>query len=176
VHLYVWNKEGGALILTVHPEMGLAHKHVVAKPCVKGTEGDARHIYTGYFMCPTPENDLSVEDDDMDEHAIEYISVTWEQGEETILEAVVRNHDIRPRKCSSIRNESRGMRLFNRDVAEGKESTDKHRYNCPHEPQPSNPSRTVKKVRHKDVRRPTVNEVVNVGPKFTRILVRLLNL
>jgi hypothetical protein len=68
------------------------------------------------------------------------------------------------------------MRLFNRDVAEGKESTEEHRYNRPHEPRPSNPSCTVKKVRHKDVRRPAVRNVVNVGPKFTRILLRLLNL
>jgi hypothetical protein len=64
---------------------------VVAEPCVKGTEGDARHIYAGYFMCLTPEDDAGMEDDDMDEHAIKAISITWEQGEETIVEAVVMN-------------------------------------------------------------------------------------
>jgi hypothetical protein len=132
--------------------MGLAHKHMVAEPCVMGTEGESRHIYTGYFMCLTPEDDAGMEDDDMDEHAIEAISVTWEQGEETIVEAVVSNPDKRPPKCSIIRNESKGMHLFNHDVSEGKESTEEHLYNLPHKPRPSNPSRTMKKVRHKDVR------------------------
>jgi hypothetical protein len=27
-HLYVWCKEAAAHILTVHPEMGLAHQHI----------------------------------------------------------------------------------------------------------------------------------------------------
>jgi hypothetical protein len=60
------------------------------------------------------------------------------------VEAVVRNPDRRLPKCSSIRNESRVMRLLNQDVAEGKESTEEHLYNHPHKPRPSNPSRTVK--------------------------------
>jgi hypothetical protein len=143
VHLYVWTKDAGAHILTVHSEMGPAHRHVVAEPCVKGTEGEAHHIYTGYFMCLTPENDAGVEDNDMDEHAIEAISVTWKQGEETILKAFDKIPNKWPPKCSSIRNKSRGMCLFNRDVTEGKESTEEHRYNRPHEPRPSNPSRTL---------------------------------
>jgi hypothetical protein len=175
-HLYVWNKDATALILTVHPEMGLAHKHVEVEPCVKGTKGDSRDIYTGYFMCLAPVDDAEEEVEDENAHAIEAISVTWEQGEETLVKAVVRNPHKRPPKCSSVRGESRGARLFNRDVAESKPSPEEHRFNRPHEPRPSNPCRTIRKVRHKDVNRLVVRVVVNVGPKFTRALVRMLNL
>jgi hypothetical protein len=46
-HMYVWCKEAHANILTVHPEMGLAHRHLTVEPCVKGTKKDTRDIYTG---------------------------------------------------------------------------------------------------------------------------------
>jgi hypothetical protein len=49
-HLSVWSKDASALILTLHPKMGLAHKHVEVEPCAKGTKGDVWDIYIGYFM------------------------------------------------------------------------------------------------------------------------------
>jgi hypothetical protein len=90
-HLYVWCKEAAAAILTVHPEMGLAHQHVEVEPCVRGTKKDTRDIYTGYFMCLAPEDEEGEEVEDQNEHAIEAISITWEKGEETIAQALVRN-------------------------------------------------------------------------------------
>jgi hypothetical protein len=91
-HLYVWCKEAATHILTVHPEMGLAHEHVVVDPYVRGTTKDTRDIYTGYFMCLAPENEEGQEVKGLNKHAIEAISVTWEEGEETIVQAVVRFH------------------------------------------------------------------------------------
>jgi hypothetical protein len=48
-HMYVWCREAHANILTVHPEMGLSHRHLTVEPCVKGTKKDTRHIYTFHF-------------------------------------------------------------------------------------------------------------------------------
>jgi hypothetical protein len=92
-HLYVWCKEAQASILTVHPEMRLARQHVVVEPCVRDTKKDARNIYTGYFMCLAPEDENGEEVEDENEYAIEAISITWEKGEETIAQALVRNPD-----------------------------------------------------------------------------------
>jgi hypothetical protein len=69
-HLYVWCKEAGAAILTVHPEMGLAHRHVEIEPCVRGTKKDTRVIYTGSFMCLAPEDKDGEDVEDQNEHAI----------------------------------------------------------------------------------------------------------
>jgi hypothetical protein len=92
------------------------------------------------------------------------------------VKAAVRNPDKKPPKCSSVKGEARAARLFNRSVAESQPSPEEHLLNRPHEPRPSNPSRTIKRVRHKDVNRPVVRVEVNVGPKFTRVLVLMLNL
>jgi hypothetical protein len=82
-HLYGWCKEAHADILTVHPEMGLAHRHLTVEPCVKGTKKDTQDIYTGYFMCLALEDEDGNAVDDEDEYDIEAISITWEMGEET---------------------------------------------------------------------------------------------
>jgi hypothetical protein len=76
----LWCKEAATHILTVHPEMRLAHEHVAVNPCVWGTKKYTRDIYTGYFMCLAPENEEGEEVEDLNEHAIEAISVTWERG------------------------------------------------------------------------------------------------
>jgi hypothetical protein len=80
-HLYMWCKEAAAAILTVNLEMGLAHRHVEVDPCVRGTKKNTRDIYTGYFMCLAPEDEEGEEVEDQNEHAIEAISITWEEGE-----------------------------------------------------------------------------------------------
>jgi hypothetical protein len=74
--LYVWCKEAHANILTVHQEMGLAHRHVTVEPRVSGTKKDTRHIYTGYFMCLAPEDEDGEEVEDENENAIKAISIT----------------------------------------------------------------------------------------------------
>jgi hypothetical protein len=101
-HLYVWSKDASALILTVHPEMGLAHEHVEVEPYVKGTKGDVRDIYKGYIMCLASVDEYGEEVEDENGYAIETISVTWEQGEETIVMAAVSYPDKKPLKCSSV--------------------------------------------------------------------------
>ena len=75
-HMYIWCKESQAHVLTVHPEMGLWHQHVIAEPCVRGTKKNSRHIYTGYFMCLSPEDEDGNAVDNEDEYAIEAISLT----------------------------------------------------------------------------------------------------
>jgi hypothetical protein len=65
--------------------------------------------------------------------------------------------------------------MFNAHVSKGEQSSTEHRYNRPHEPQSSNPNRTMKRVRHKDVNMPVPRRVVRVGPKVTKAIVRMLN-
>jgi hypothetical protein len=174
-HLYVWCKEAAAHILTVHPEVGLAHQHVEVEPCVRGTKKDTQDVYTRYFMCLAPQNEEGEEVEDLNEHAIEATNIIWEEREETIVQAVVRNHKKKNPPCSSISQGSRGARLFNAQVSKGEPSPAEHMYNRPHEPRSSNPNRTVKRVRHKDVYMPVPGQVVKLGPKVTRALVRMLN-
>jgi hypothetical protein len=161
-YLYVWCKEAQAAILTVHPEMGLAHLHVVVEPCVRGTKKDTRNIYTGYFMCLAPEDKNGEEVEDENEHAIEAISITWEKGEETNAQALVTNPNKKKGTVSSVSQGSRARRLFNEKVSKGKASRTEYVYNRPHEPKSSNPDRTVMRVRHKDVSRPVPWQVVKV--------------
>jgi hypothetical protein len=174
-HLYVWCKEAGAAILTVHPEMGLAHRHVEVEPCVRGTKKDTRNIYTGYFMCLAPEDEDGEEVEDQNEHAIEAISITRKKGEETIAQALVRNPNKKKAPCSSVSQGSRAAHLFNEKVSKGQASPTEYLYNRPREPKSSNPNRTVKKVGHKDVSWPAFRQVVRVGPKVTNALVWMLN-
>jgi hypothetical protein len=144
-HMYVWCKEAHVNILTVPPEMGLAHRHLTVEPCVKGTKKDTRDIYTGYFMCLAPEDEDSNAADDEDEYAIEAISLTWEKGEETTASALVRNPSKKKnKKVSSVSQGSRADGLFNERVSKGKPSPTESKYNRPHEPKAVNPGRTVK--------------------------------
>jgi hypothetical protein len=119
-HLNVWCKEANASILTVHPEMGLAHQHVVVEPCVRGTKKDTRNIYTRYFMCLAPKDENGEEAEEENEYAIEAISITWEKGEETIARALVRN-PMKKKKgpVSSVSQGSRAKRLLNEKVSKG---------------------------------------------------------
>jgi hypothetical protein len=155
--------------------MGLAHHHVEVEPCDRGTKKDTRDIYTGYFMCLAPENEEGEEVEDLNEHAIEAINITWEEGEKTIVQAGIRNHKKMKPPCSSISQGSRGTRLFNAQVSKGEQSSTEHLYNRPYDPRSSNPNRTVKRARHKEVYRPVPRQVVRVGPKVTREQVRMLN-
>jgi hypothetical protein len=145
--------------------MGLAHRHVEVEPCVRGTKKDTRDIYTGYFMCLAPQDEDSEEVEDENEHAIEAISITWEKGEETIAQALVRNPNKKKAPRISVSQGSRAAPLFNEKVSKGKASPTEYLYNRPHEPQSSNANRTVKRVRHKDVSRPVPRQVVRVGQK-----------
>jgi hypothetical protein len=86
------------------------------------------------------------------------------------LQALVRNPKKKKAPCSSESQGSRAARMLDAKVSRGKASSTAHLYNRPHEPKSSNPNRTVKRVRHKDVSRP-----VRVGQKVTNALVRMLN-
>ncbi len=180
-HLFVWCKHAAANILTIHPEMGLAHQHITVEPCVKGTAPDERRIYTGYFMCLAPEDEEGSElEADPEEHAIEAIRVDWEHGQETIVTALVRNPNKRSKKKGSPGRTAdmgpRAQRLCNVKVMRGVSTPETDlRWNRPHQPKVSNPDRTVQLVRHKDVNRPVERRMVRVNAGVTERIVRMLN-
>jgi hypothetical protein len=127
-------------ILTVHPEMGLAHRHLTVEPCAKGTKKDTRNIHTGYFTSLAPEDEDGNAVDDEDEYAIEATSITSEKGEETTASALVRNPSKKKnKKVSSVSQGSRADRLFNERVSKGKPLPTESKYNRPHEPKSVNP-------------------------------------
>jgi hypothetical protein len=135
-HLYVWCKEAGVAILTVHPDIGLAHRHMEVEPCIRGTKKDIRDIYTGYFMCLAPKDEDGEEVEDQNEHAIEAISITWEKGEEKIAQAPVLDPKRKKPPCSSVSHGSRAAHLFNVNVSRGKASPTEHLYNMSHDQAP----------------------------------------
>jgi hypothetical protein len=148
-HLMTRNKEA-ACLLTIHPEMGLDHQHVQVAPNSRGTGG---HVYMGYFMCLTPENDQGVEEDDMEEHVIEALRVTWSPGKKPRAKALVRNPQKRPAPKHSMTDVTytgppRGERLFDVRSSQGRPTQGTGRYNIPHLPLPVHPHRKVNKVRH----------------------------
>jgi hypothetical protein len=109
------------------------------EPCVRGTKKETLDIYMGYFMCLAPEDEDGEEVEDQNEHAIEAISITWEKGEETIAQALVKNPKRKNPPCSSVSQGSRAAHLFNVKVSRGKASPTEHLYNRSHEPRSSNP-------------------------------------
>jgi hypothetical protein len=157
----VYNVHAGARILTIHPEMGMTHQHVLMKPCVPSTRGKILTIYSSYFMCLTPhnENGAEMEDEAEEEHAIEALRVTRGQDVTTKINALVRNPKKRPNKFQkepAPEGRPRGERLFDVNASKKGHRSYSHTlsqvegcqerasfYCTPHELRPPAPIRTV---------------------------------
>ena len=178
-HLMIYDAIAGTQVLSIHPEMGLTHKHVLLEYPAGGLTGKVRTQYTGYFVVPSS---AEGEKESEEEHAIEALRVTWGKSSAPEVHALVRNPKLRrkgsklgARQAYTAKQGHRVYRhqLFSETVDPVPLAPDHSDPRSPRTPRPAAAARTVHRVRHKDVAH---RVVVPVNETMTRDVLRMLNM
>jgi hypothetical protein len=97
-HLMIYDASAGTQVLSIHPGMGLTHKHVQMEYPAGGLTGEVRTHYTRYFVVLSS---AEGEEESEEEHAIEALRVTWGKRSAPEVHTLVRNPKLR-RKGSKL--------------------------------------------------------------------------